>query len=229
MDRRDVLLDRLRARHVVDPRACADGSVDRRVRRRRRPAVIDATRYLAPDAHRPGRPPRRPARAGAGPPARSPPTAPRSTRSPRRSPPRSTRSTARRSARPAPLRHRPPRRRGPPCGSRPTRARPLDRRRAPTIALAQSPRCAAAPSTAPTSRSSPGSAPTSAPRSARRPTRRSSSSRRRPARERLGRLPRRGDDEPRALPARLPGLRTGDDHDGRDARRAHQPHRAGGV
>ena len=43
-----------------------------------------------------------------------------------------------------------------------------------------------------------------------------------------GRLDGRGDVQPRALPARLPGVGASDVDDGRDARRAHQPHRPGG-
>ena len=48
-----------------------------------------------------------------------------------------------------------------------------------------------------------------------------------PPPERRRRLARRGDVQPRALPARLPGLRARHVDDGRDARRADQPHRAG--
>ena len=43
-----------------------------------------------------------------------------------------------------------------------------------------------------------------------------------------GRLDGRGDVQPRALPACLPGLRARHVDDGRDARRPHQPHRKGG-
>ena len=48
-----------------------------------------------------------------------------------------------------------------------------------------------------------------------------------PPPERGGRLDGRGDVQPRALPARLPGLRPRHVDDGRDARRPHQPHRKG--
>ena len=53
--------------------------------------------------------------------------------------------------------------------------------------------------------------------------------RRRPPPERLRRLDGRGDDQPRPLPARLPGLRARHVDDGRDARRADQPDRKGGA
>ena len=51
--------------------------------------------------------------------------------------------------------------------------------------------------------------------------------RRGPPPERGRRLDRRGDVQPRALPARLPGLRARHVDDGRDARRPHQPDRKG--
>ena len=53
--------------------------------------------------------------------------------------------------------------------------------------------------------------------------------RRGPPPERGGRLDGRGDVQPRALPARLPGLRARHVDDGRDAGRPHQPHRKGRV
>ena len=51
---------------------------------------------------------------------------------------------------------------------------------------------------------------------------------REPAPERVRRLDGRGDVQPRALPALLPGLLACHEHDGRDARRPDQPHRKGG-
>ena len=51
--------------------------------------------------------------------------------------------------------------------------------------------------------------------------------RRRPPPEHRRRLAGRGDDQPRPLPARLPGVGALDVHDRRDARPADQPHRTG--
>ncbi|CAA9468767.1 MAG: Flagellar hook-associated protein FlgK, partial [uncultured Solirubrobacteraceae bacterium] len=53
--------------------------------------------------------------------------------------------------------------------------------------------------------------------------------RRRPPPEHLRRGARRGDDQPRALPARLPGVLAGDVDARRDARRADQPDRTSGA